>query len=176
MPRAARSTPPTTGHATVAGACGTILKAFFPGEQLVLDPVEATDDGLGLVAHRPQPDPVTGALTPLILEGEINKLVANTALGRNFAGMHWRTDYTASVRLGEDVAIKLLCDQRNIHNEAFEFRFNRYLADLSTGTPKPVRVRIRPGTDACPVEEDGSTDPGDCNRQRRPEPFPAPSP
>jgi hypothetical protein len=48
---------------------------------------------------------------PLKVGGELNKLVANIALGRDAAGVHWRTDYMAGVLLGEAMAIGLLLDQ-----------------------------------------------------------------
>jgi hypothetical protein len=46
------------------------------------------------------------------LGGEFNTLAANSALGRNFEGIHWRTDYTESLKLGEAVAISFVLDTR----------------------------------------------------------------
>ncbi len=40
------------GHATVAGACVTILKAFFDESFVLPNPVEASADGLTLVPVR----------------------------------------------------------------------------------------------------------------------------
>jgi len=127
------------GHATVSGALGTILKAFFPGEQLIEEPVVPTPDGQALVAWQPAVEQDQR----LTVEGEINKLVSNIALGRNFAGVHWRTDYTESILLGEQVAISILCDQRNTYNEAYEFKFRNFAGQT---------VRIRPGSsdEKCP--------------------------
>jgi hypothetical protein len=138
------------GHATVAGALGTILKAFFPGEQLILNPVVPTDDGTALTAFDPSGD------TALTVEGEINKLVDNIGLARNFAGVHWRSDHTESIRLGESVALNLLCNQRNTYNEPFEMRVRRF-----DGT----WVRIRPG-EICPETLEG--EPGSCMPTRTP--------
>ena len=57
----------------------------------------------------------------------MNKLAANIALGRDFAGIHWRADYTESVKLGEAVAISILRDQRACYNEAFGgFTFTKF--------------------------------------------------
>ncbi len=53
----------------------------------------------------------------LTVGGELNKVAANIAIGRNMAGVHWRTDYTKSVRLGEAVAIHLLEEQKLCYNE-----------------------------------------------------------
>ncbi|MEO0420545.1 MAG: vanadium-dependent haloperoxidase [Pseudomonadota bacterium] len=111
------------GHATVAGACVTILKAFFDtsamlaevngqvgwftAEQLGPKPkfiqFETTDDGKKLAKKK--------AKCPLTLEGELNKLAANISIGRNMAGVHYFTDYFDSARMGEEIAIGLLEEQ-----------------------------------------------------------------
>lgn len=80
-----------SGHATVAGACVTVLKAWFD-ESWVL------------------PDPVA----------------SNIATGRNMAGVHWRTDYTEAVRLGEAVAIGVLRDQVRVGHESASFGLTRF--------------------------------------------------
>jgi hypothetical protein len=49
--------------------------------------------------------------------GELNKLAGNIALFRNAAGVHWRTDYTESLLLGEAVAIGLLQEMSLGFNE-----------------------------------------------------------
>ena len=41
------------------------------------------------------------------------------ALGRNIAGVHWRSDATESLKLGEQVAIGILRDQKETYNEQF---------------------------------------------------------
>lgn len=105
------------GHATVAGACVTILKAWFkentPLVDIGLDPVQPTDDGLSLVPY-PGADAVD-----LTVGGELNKIAANVALGRNIAGVHWRSDANESLKLGEQIAIGILQDQRACYNEVF---------------------------------------------------------
>lgn len=105
------------GHATVAGACVTILKAWFDGSTRLIDidlaPVKPTDDGLSLVAYNGS-DSAT-----LTVGGELNKLASNVAVGRNIAGVHWRSDATESLKLGEAVAISILHDQRHTYNETF---------------------------------------------------------
>jgi hypothetical protein len=98
------------GHATVAGACVTVLKAFFDESFVIPDPVVPTDDGLSLTDyHGP-------ALT---LGGELNKLAYNVANGRNIAGVHWRTDATESIKLGEEVAIRYMREEKASFNEDF---------------------------------------------------------
>ncbi|MEM9557941.1 MAG: vanadium-dependent haloperoxidase [Acidobacteriota bacterium] len=89
------------GHATIAGACCTVLKAFFNESFVVPSPVEASADGLAL-------DPWVG--DDLTLGNEINKLAANIALGRDAAGVHYRTDGVDGITAGEQVAIEMLAD------------------------------------------------------------------
>jgi hypothetical protein len=107
------------GHATVAGACVTILKAWFKESTKLVDlgpgaaPVQPSDDGLTLV-------PYTGAdAGDLTVGGELNKLASNVALGRNTAGVHWRSDATESMKLGEQLAIGILREGRACYNEPF---------------------------------------------------------
>lgn len=39
-------------------------------------------------------------------------MAANVAIGRNIAGVHWRSDADASLRFGEDIAIAMLKDMK----------------------------------------------------------------
>jgi hypothetical protein len=107
----------TAGHATVAGACVTILKALFDTENRpIANPVVPTPDGSALA-------PYTGPT--LTVEGELNKIASNIATGRNIAGVHWRSDSFNSLRIGQAVAISLLQEQSVIHNEqnvSYNFR------------------------------------------------------
>ena len=100
------------GHATVAGACVTILKAWFDESWIIPDPVVPTADGLALTAYR-GPDNLT-------VGGELNKLASNVGIGRNIAGVHWRSDATESLKLGEAVAIAILTDWKGCYNERFD--------------------------------------------------------
>jgi hypothetical protein len=106
------------GHATVAGACVTILKAWFDhgwnlshnGSAIAYEPLA---DGTGL-------KDVSASLSkPLTVEGELNKVAANIAIGRNWAGVHYYTDYIESYRLGEQVALGLLEEQKLTYGENF---------------------------------------------------------
>ncbi len=107
------------GHATVAGACATILKACFDESFVLPGPVLVPDAaGTALVPAAQQVDLTVG--------GELNKLAANIAIGRNAAGVHWRSDYTESVRLGEEIAIRLLQEQRPTYNEDHHLTLTRF--------------------------------------------------
>ncbi|MBB4635550.1 vanadium-dependent haloperoxidase [Longimicrobium terrae] len=100
------------GHATGSGAMITILKAFFDDLKEIENPVQASVDGLTLVPYtRPETEPV------MTVGGELNKLAGNIAIFRNAAGVHWRSDYTESLRLGEKVAIALLQEMTLGFNE-----------------------------------------------------------
>ena len=99
------------GHATVAGACVTILKAWFDENFVIQNPLMPDATGQSLV-------PYTGGDT-LTVGGELNKIASNVALGRNVAGVHWRSDGTESLLLGEALAISVLKDQKNCYNETF---------------------------------------------------------
>jgi PAP2 superfamily len=102
------------GHASIAGACATILKAAFDGDAPFSaltsgGIVTASEGGLSLVPY------TSSDASQITVNGEINKLASNIGLGRNFAGVHWRSDCTAGLILGEAVAISILGDQRDVY-------------------------------------------------------------
>lgn len=107
-----------SGHATVAGACITILKAFFDESTPITNPVVPTEDGLSLV-------PYTGpGADQLTVGGELNKVCTNVSLARTFGGVHWRSDGIQSNLLGEAVAIGLLQEVSLTYNIPFPNGFN----------------------------------------------------
>jgi hypothetical protein len=108
------------GHATMAGACATILKAAFDGNVAFNSLgdkriVTASADGLSLADY-------TGSdARQITVNGEIEKLASNIGQARDFAGIHWRSDYEWGLRLGEAAALSILRDQRNNYaGENFE--------------------------------------------------------
>jgi hypothetical protein len=105
------------GHATVAGACVTILKAFFDHGWIL-------DFGAGPnVAYEPNADGTAlqqvTLSEPLTVEGELNKIASNISIGRDWAGVHYFTDYLESVRMGEKIAIGILEEQKLTYGENF---------------------------------------------------------
>ncbi len=98
------------GHACLAGAAITILKAFFDENFVIPNAKVVNSDGTALLPYTDQ------ALT---VGGELNKLAFNVALGRGAAGVHWRSDSIEGVRLGEQVGISILRDVRYSYNERF---------------------------------------------------------
>lgn len=108
------------GHATVAGACVTILKAFFDEDQQVRDLVTPNVNGQSLV-------PYEGVDAGSIKVGlELDKLASNISIGRNMAGVHWRSDYTQSVLLGQRVAVDMLFRQCRDYIEDYCFMFTTF--------------------------------------------------
>jgi hypothetical protein len=109
------------GHGVIAGACVTALKAFFNESYVIPNPVVASDDGQSLL-------PYTGSdAGQITVGGELNKLANNVALGRDIAGVHWRSDAEQALLLGEKVTISILRDQRHTYNEPFSgFTFTRF--------------------------------------------------
>ncbi|MEO1369408.1 MAG: vanadium-dependent haloperoxidase, partial [Acidobacteriota bacterium] len=89
------------GHATIAGACCTVLKAFFNESYVIDSPVVSSSDGLAL-------DAWTG--DDLTLGNEIDKLANNISIGRDAAGVHYRSDGVDGLTGGEQVAIGMLQD------------------------------------------------------------------
>lgn len=111
------------GHATVAGACVTLLKAFFAMRTVPMhgqsDPVYLVKPGGdALVPEAPtsEGDVSSDLMTlkmedGLTLESELNKLIWNISNGRNMGGVHYYTDYIESALLGEAVTIGMLREQ-----------------------------------------------------------------
>ncbi|MBC2607481.1 vanadium-dependent haloperoxidase [Pelagicoccus albus] len=100
------------GHATVAGACVTVLKAFFDhGHSLGTTAYEADSTGEKLTA--------LNLAVPLTVEGELNKLAANISIGRDWAGVHYYSDYKESLLMGEKIAIGILEEQKLCFPEQF---------------------------------------------------------
>ncbi len=86
---------------------GSDLEAFCPPEAY---PVGGTSD-----AER------------LTVGGELNKLASNVAMGRSMGGVHWRSDNTRSLRLGEEVAIEILRKRSAEYAERpLSFRFRSF--------------------------------------------------
>lgn len=133
------------GHATVAGACVTVLKAFFdlykadapvhdvqsewgetPFADLYGDTPEKRTDALGDTftsglfvpsenADKLEQLPREDASVTIL--GELDKLAANISIGRDMAGVHYYTDYYESLRMGERLAVSILQEQMLTYRE-----------------------------------------------------------
>jgi hypothetical protein len=123
LPQSIREGAPThpsypSGHAITAGACTTVIKAWwresigFPG------PRQPTADGTGFTAY------TGGGLT---IGRELNKLAFALTHGRDMSGMHWRVDGVAGLAMGEEVAIRYLCERTLTYPEPFQgFRLEKF--------------------------------------------------
>lgn len=137
------------GHATVAGGCITMVKAFF-------EMFEDNDSGVERVLAEADGTPIayvpnanggrlvtdskfTGALT---IQGELDKLAANISIGRNMAGVHYYSDYYDSLRMGERVAVGILLEQAPTYGDPVETTFTSFDGDF---------VSISGQADAAPV-------------------------
>jgi membrane-associated phospholipid phosphatase len=98
-----------SGHATIAGACATVMKAFFDPELKFRFPLQPTSDGRD---RDPYDGPATNVRT------EIDKLAANIAVGRQWAGIHWQTDSIGGLQLGEEVGLAVLKELFDQYYEA----------------------------------------------------------
>lgn len=96
------------GHAAIAGACVTVLKAFFDEDFVLPQAFVPSEDGLSLQPYQAQ------ALT---VGSELNKLAGNIALARDYAGVHYRQDGIHGILLGEQVALNLLSESKLLTNE-----------------------------------------------------------
>lgn len=145
------------GHATVAGACVTALKAFFEmyeadGRTELAWPLNAGEGpggsgayGFGRVYVGNGTSLKTATGSPsLTVQGELDKLAANIAIARNFAGVHYYTDYFASLRQGERLTVSILEEQAALYNEPMSLSFTSFDGDR-------LRVRGHGGTSTISV-------------------------
>jgi hypothetical protein len=100
------------GHAVIAGACITVLKAYFDESFVFENPVQATADGTAL-------EPCVGE--ELTVGNELRKLASNMAIGRNWAGIHYRSDELSGLRIGEKVAISILRERKKLPLQSRKF-------------------------------------------------------
>ena len=150
------------GHATVAGGCVTILKAFF-------DTVENSDN-----RHEPKLWPSTVDLfeadvsglhlnmldrNDMTIAGELNKLAANISIARNMGGVHFYSDYYDSARMGERIAMSILLEQMFHYDEPIEFDFHSFDGDYihiirsDQGSTDPSIAILRPDQNGMMVPE-----------------------
>lgn len=144
------------GHATVAGGCITILKAFFDTNSVLARSIDGEvkfkrlEDGDSPIEFRAPRislpsttdsvlDEVSRAMILdenmpdefLTLEGELNKLAANISIGRNMAGVHFFSDYYDSLRMGEEIALGILEEQSVTYTrDAFEMTVRKFDGEM----------------------------------------------
>ena len=138
LPLAFSSGSPThpsygAGHATVAGACVTVLKIYFDDEAPFPGPVYLPSSDGSLPTT-----PYVG--TELSIGGELNKLASNVAMGRSMGGVHFRTDNMRSMRMGEELAAVMVANQLSHFREARDVKltFTSFSGDKITISPKMI--------------------------------------
>jgi hypothetical protein len=173
------------GHSGVAGACVTVLKAMFDGthefrsdemvvpvadgttdadlahggstsvQQTKLSTIADESDGSGGTIAATSSEIDDAANSTVTVTDELNKLAANMALGRNWAGIHYRTDGIDGFLVGEQAAVRYLQDHIRHYDLPFDgYRlepfFDKYPGTLdgaepNTGTPEDRgRILIKP--------------------------------
>lgn len=151
------------GHATVAGGCVTMIKAFFEMFEDCDAGVERPlRHGSGPAVYVPDalgqnliPDPQHEG--PLTIQGELDKLAANIAIGRNMAGVHYYSDYYDSLRMGERVAVGILLEQAPTYGDLVETTFTSFDGDRITvagqaNAAPSLTVIDRSGNEVAPRE------------------------
>jgi len=143
----------THGHAVVAGAATTVLKAMLTTTHPTTDaPLHfgttgaealgrfvnvrtATTDGASVTSA----DLSEETRRTMTLEGELDKLAHNLGAGRNWAGVHFRTELEYSLALGEAVGVAYLRDKVCEYRVARTNSFAGWNLRLFNGT----RLRLR---------------------------------
>ena len=136
------------GHASVAGACVTVLKAFFRLLDDDTNPLSITTlanfptfvTGINSLGEGTRTTIPPGEMT---IEGELNKLASNVAMGRTMGGVHWRSDNTRSLILGEAMAAHVLATITTDLIEQPVFRFRTF---GRTAACRPRIIEISAGT------------------------------
>ena len=157
------------GHATVAGACVTIIKAFFEmfeenswdeipfrslyggneselfRQSVTTGIFEAAEDGESLTqvpASRLGSDNIT-------IQGELDKLAANISIARNMAGVHYYSDYYDSLRMGERIAVGILQEQMLTYPEKVSMKLKTFDGEkmeiVGHGDGQSVDVNVNGG-------------------------------
>lgn len=121
-----------SGHATMAGAGVTVLKALFDDDTKItthevgMRPVGIDPDDPTSHVFVDRGDHFDPAVTDQTVGSELDKLASNIAHARMFGGVHFRSDGERGIRLGEQVAIRFLQDHLREYPEgefasSFEF-------------------------------------------------------
>jgi hypothetical protein len=113
------------GHAIIASACVSVIKALFDEDYLfrnlrsgtmkIYEPYNdnyiktvGSTKRLCLSETKTNLREITEGVEFVTIGNELDKLVSNIATGRNFAGIHYRSDSEYSFDLGEEVAANYL--------------------------------------------------------------------
>lgn len=124
------------GHATVSGACCTVLKAMLKTHDhatharlpWVPEAKISSDDG-SILENYQEDDRQS-----MTIVGELNKLASNVAIGRNWAGVHYRCDGDCGMELGQQYAISYLIDKCKEYHESITDMFEGFVLEKFDGS------------------------------------------
>jgi len=98
-----------SGHACFVGAAVTIVKALFDDREYLIKymvPVVVKENNaFELTALH------DGSQFHMTIGSELNKFASNVSIGRNWAGVHYRSDAQEGLNLGQEIAIDWLQEQ-----------------------------------------------------------------
>jgi membrane-associated phospholipid phosphatase len=122
-----------SGHATVAGACITVMKAMFKTHDNNYSrlpwPVQAKHSLNGdILVNYTELD-----ASSMTIVGELNKLASNSANGRDWAGLHFRHDADGGILLGEQYGERYLVDIAKEYNESTNGIFTGWVSERFNG-------------------------------------------
>lgn len=125
------------GHAVVAGAGVTILKAMFLCHDKSNKPIPWGESNRKVYVsmNGDTQDEYNGDdIHNMTIVGELNKLASNITLGRNFAGVHYRCDGDCGLKLGESYAISYLLDMTKELHESQSGLFEGWTLEKFDGS------------------------------------------
>jgi len=147
-----------SGHATIAGAMSTIIKAWFNCDASMN--AYESNYYAGIPSGYPPylaiypaafESGYTGPNITLKVEHEIDKMASNCSIFRNIAGIHYRSDAETGLNIGEQVAIAVLQEWVNRYSADVIFKFKlrdgtKYKVSKSESGPFTVGPVYNPTT------------------------------
>lgn len=121
------------GHAVVAGACVTLLKIIFKGDEQWQNLPHVSDGTKRVKSNGGTPFIVAqatstgsdlcnyggGDIANITVNSELNKLAWNISLGRDWANVHYRSDGDWGNLIGEELAIRYMKDILSTYNQNY---------------------------------------------------------
>lgn len=131
------------GHACVAGAAVTVLKTMFKTHELEPSTGEynkilwndtiSNRKAMEVVSEDQIGEYTEHDSSEMTIVGEFNKLASNISIGRNWAGVHYRSDGDCGMILGEDFAISFLVDVAASYHESHTGIFTGWILEKLNG-------------------------------------------
>ena len=163
------------GHATVAGASVTVLKAMLKTHGANSEKLPwptGTCTALEARSQEALSDYDGADKGDLTIVGELNKLASNAALGRNFAGVHFRSDGDQGLAIGEQIAIQYL--ESKLQEYALKSALNSFTLEKFDGTIIEITALEPPTSPPPPYTSPPSPPPNSTPPPLPPPPMPPP--